>query len=128
GLREGYYVKSDALIVMFDLTSLVTFKNASKLISSYVSFMGNDKPIVLCGTKCDIKTRKVTNTMIRDFSIKHNIPYVEISSKSNYHFEKPLVRLMKDLTGKEDLTLFVDEEKPVVIPTLPTDEGWCNLF
>ena len=113
GLREGYYVSSDALIVMFDLTSLVTFKNVSKWIDQYVRFMGNNQPIVLCGSKCDIKTRKVSNTMIRECMKKYKIPYFEISSQSNYNFEKPLIEVMRKLNRKEKLHFIAHDDQPL---------------
>jgi GTP-binding nuclear protein Ran len=129
GLREGYYVGADALIVMFDLTSLNTFKNVSKWIDRYIEFMGNNQPIVLCGNKCDIKHRFVSNAMIHECMAKYNISYFEISSKSNYNFDKPLFEVMRKLKKKEDLR-FISSEHPIVIPELlelPNGGSWCTL-
>ena len=100
GLRDGYFVGSDALIVMFNLTSLFTFKNVTNWIALYLDKAPNT-PIVLCGSKSDINVKKVTPPMIQEFIHKHNIPYFEISSKSNYNFEKPFLEVCKMLKSDD---------------------------
>lgn len=99
GLRCGYYVQSEGLIVMFDLTSKVTFENVEKWINSYGRIAGG--PIVLCGTKCDLENKEVTNEMILTLISKYRIKYYEISSKTNYNFEKPFLELLKDLCSRD---------------------------
>lgn len=102
GLREGYYIKSDAAIIMFDKTSRTSFNNVSKWIDLYIKVAPNT-PIILCGTKCDIKDIKVKPNEIREVMVKYNIPYYDISSLTNYNFEKPFMALGKLLTKHEDL-------------------------
>ncbi|KAL3191584.1 hypothetical protein MRX96_059682 [Rhipicephalus microplus] len=66
GLRDGYYIQGQCAIVMFDVTSRVTYKNV------------------------DIKDRKVKAKSIV-FHRKKNLQYYDISAKSNYNFEKPFL-------------------------------------
>lgn len=107
GLRDGYYIQGNACIVMFDLTSLRTFKNATKWIYDFIRVAGADKPIVLCGSKHDLKhdlgTRNVPNELISDLVQKTRISYFEISSKTNYNFDEPFLEISKRLMGKADL-------------------------
>ena len=103
GLRDGYYVQSHALIAMFDLTSVDTFKNIERWILSYLKTNPND-PIILCGNKYDIKERNVSYEMIQEFIFQRSgIRYFDISAKSNYNFEKPFLEVCRMVMNKDDL-------------------------
>uniref|UniRef100_A0A803Y605 GTP-binding nuclear protein Ran n=1 Tax=Meleagris gallopavo TaxID=9103 RepID=A0A803Y605_MELGA len=58
GLRDGYYIQAQCAIIMFDVTSRVTYKNVPNWHRDLVRVCENI-PIVLCGNKVDIKDRKV---------------------------------------------------------------------
>lgn len=58
GLRDGYYIQGQCAIIMFDVTSRVTYKNVPNWHRDLVRVCENI-PIVLCGNKADIKDRKV---------------------------------------------------------------------
>ena len=58
GLRDGYYIQGQCAIIMFDVTSRVTYKNVPSWHRDLVRVCENI-PIVLCGNKVDIKDRKV---------------------------------------------------------------------
>merc|ERR1712004_223564 len=62
GLRDGYYIQGQCGIIMFDVTSRVTYKNVPNWHRDLVRVCENI-PIVLCGNKVDVKDRKVFNTM-----------------------------------------------------------------
>ncbi|KAG0316933.1 GTP-binding nuclear protein gsp1/Ran [Podila horticola] len=57
GLRDGYYINGQCGIIMFDLTSRITYKNVPNWHRDLVRVCENI-PIVLCGNKVDIKERK----------------------------------------------------------------------
>lgn len=59
GLRDGYYIQGQCAIIMFDVTSRVTYKNVPNWHRDLVRVCENI-PIVLTGNKVDIKDRKVT--------------------------------------------------------------------
>lgn len=103
GLRDGYYVQGQCGIIMFDVTSRITYKNVPNWHKDLVRVCENI-PIVLCGNKVDIKERKVKAKTIT-FHRKKNLQYYDISAKSNYNFEKPFVWLAQRLTGHSDLQL-----------------------
>ena len=46
----------------------------------------------------DIKERKVKAKQVT-FHRKKNLPYYDISAKSNYHFEKPFLWLARKICG-----------------------------
>ncbi len=107
GLRDGYYVGAQAAIIMFDVTSLASYKSASE----YCNELRKNHPtipIVVCGNKVDCKDRKVKPKDIK-FPEKSQIQYYDISAKSNYNFEKPFIYLARKLTGDPTL-VFVESE------------------
>jgi len=111
GLRDGYYIQGQAAIIMFDVTSRITYKNVPNWHRDLVRVCENI-PIVLCGNKVDIKDRKVKVKQIT-FHRKKNLMYYDISAKSNYNFERPFLWLAKKLVGDPNLT-FV--ESPALAP------------
>ena len=97
-LRDGSYNGADCAIIMFDLTSRITKKNIPFWRRDVSRVCGNI-PIVLCGSKFDIKDRKVKAKQIK----KNNIPYYDISAKLKYNVEKPFLFFAKSLVGEHDL-------------------------
>jgi GTP-binding nuclear protein Ran len=117
GLRDGYYINGQCGIIMFDVTSRITYKNVPnwhREIYVHASRDGSNQrigdlvrvcenvPIVLCGNKVDVKERKVKAKAIT-FHRKKNLQYYDISAKSNYNFEKPFLWLARKLTGNPAL-------------------------
>jgi len=111
GLRDGYYIQGKCAIIMFDVTSRVTYKSVANWHRDLVRVCENI-PIVLCGNKVDIKDRKVKIKQIT-FHRKKNLQYYDISAKSNYNFEKPFLWLARKLLNEPNLT-FV--ESPALMP------------
>lgn len=103
GLRDGYYVQGQCGIIMFDVTSRITYKNVPNWHRDLTRVCENI-PIVLCGNKVDVKERKVKAKQIT-FHRKKNLQYYDISAKCNYNFEKPFVWLARKLTGNPNLEL-----------------------
>ncbi|GJJ77858.1 GTP-binding nuclear protein Ran [Entomortierella parvispora] len=101
GLRDGYYINGQCGIIMFDLTSRITYKNVPNWHRDLIRVCENI-PIVLCGNKVDIKERKVKPKAI-DFHRKKSLQYYDISAKSNYNFEKPFLWLARKLSGNQGL-------------------------
>ena len=58
GLRDGYYIQGQCGIIMFDVTSRVTYKNVPNWFKD-LERVCTCIPIVLCGNKTDVKDRKV---------------------------------------------------------------------
>jgi len=101
GLRDGYYIQGQCGIIMFDVTSRITYKNVPNWHRDLVRVCENI-PIVLCGNKVDVKDRKVKAKTIT-FHRKKNLQYFDISAKSNYNFEKPFLWLARKLAGNQSL-------------------------
>ncbi|XP_077966733.1 GTP-binding nuclear protein Ran-like [Styela clava] len=101
GLRDGYYIRGQCAIIMFDVTSRITYKNVPNWHRDLVRVCENI-PIVMVGNKVDIKDRKVKAKAIV-FHRKKNLQYYDVSAKSNYNFEKPFLWLARKLCGDANL-------------------------
>merc|ERR1711962_501908 len=101
GLRDGYYIQGQCAVIMFDVTSRITYKNVPNWHRDLIRVCEHI-PIVLCGNKVDIKDRKVKAKAIV-FPRKKNLQYYDISAKSNYNFEKPFLWLARKLVGDANL-------------------------
>jgi len=113
GLRDGYYIGGQCGIIMFDVTSRITYKNVPKWHRDLVRVCENI-PVVLVGNKVDVKDRKVKAKQIT-YHRRHNLQYFDVSAKSNYQFEKPFLWLARRLSGDPNLAL-------VEAPVLATSE------
>jgi GTP-binding nuclear protein Ran len=102
GLRDGYYIQGQCAIIMFDVTSRITYKNVPNWHRDLTRVCENI-PIVLVGNKVEIKDRKVKAKQIT-FHRKKNLQYYDVSAKSNYNFEKPFLWLARKLAGDNNLT------------------------
>jgi len=124
GLRDGYYIQGQAAIIMFDVTSRITYKNVPQWHRDLVRVCENI-PIVMCGNKVDVKERKVKARQII-FHRKKNLIYFDISAKSNYNFEKPFLVLARKLVGDPNLT-FV-EAPALKPPEVQMDQEQINRY
>jgi GTP-binding nuclear protein Ran len=111
GLRDGYYIHGNCAIIMFDVTSRLTYKNVPTWHRDLVRVCENI-PVVLCGNKVDVKNRQVKAKQVT-FHRKKNLQYYEISAKSNYNFEKPFLYLARKLVGDPALHF---TEAPALAP------------
>ncbi len=121
GLRDGYYIHGQCAIIMFDVTSRLTYKNVPtwhrdlcrfiyifhmhiplllvlRFLFVFTCRVCENIPIVLCGNKVDVKNRQVKPKQVT-FHRKKNLQYHEISAKSNYNYEKPFLYLARKLVG-----------------------------
>eukprot|EP01119_Soliformovum_irregulare_P006489 TRINITY_DN1855_c0_g1_i2.p1 TRINITY_DN1855_c0_g1~~TRINITY_DN1855_c0_g1_i2.p1 ORF type:complete len:172 (-),score=34.48 TRINITY_DN1855_c0_g1_i2:125-640(-) len=98
----GYFIRADAAIIMFDVTSPTTYKSVPDWHSN-LSRVCPDIPIVLCGNKVDSKTRKVEPSQIL-YHRKRNIQYYDLNPST---VDRPFLYLARKLVG--DATLeFID--------------------
>ncbi|MCJ1304582.1 GTP-binding nuclear protein gsp1/Ran [Hypocenomyce scalaris] len=124
GLRDGYYINGQCGIIMFDVTSRITYKNVPNWHRDLVRVCENI-PIVLTGNKVDVKERKVKAKTIT-FHRKKNLQYYDISAKSNYNFEKPFLWLARKLVGNQTLEFVA--APALAPPTVQVDEALLQQY
>jgi GTP-binding nuclear protein Ran len=88
---------TDGYVLFFDIHNPESFQ----ILEQYLSI---DKPMVLCGNKCDLKNEDENEDEEEKWYIKKfrglekkNIKFYQISCKSNYNFDKPFVALLERL-------------------------------
>jgi GTP-binding nuclear protein Ran len=111
----------DVYFIVFDLTNKNSFNNMGRYIDIIVDCnqsvdiinLQQTKPVVFCGNKCDIPNRKVKNDKIYNFAANNGLQYYMISARTNYHFDKPFLYLVRKLKNNHDLQL---AEAPAILP------------
>ncbi|KAL9030860.1 MAG: hypothetical protein Q9196_001059 [Gyalolechia fulgens] len=124
GLRDGYYINGQCGIIMFDVTSRITYKNVPNWHRDLVRVC-EQVPICLCGNKVDVKERKVKAKTIT-FHRKKSLQYYDISAKSNYNFEKPFLWLARKLVGNPSLEFVAGIA--LAPPTVQVDEALLEQY
>ncbi|TNJ29518.1 GTP-binding nuclear protein RAN/TC4 [Giardia muris] len=130
GLRDGYYVDSDACLLFFDVTNRITYKNVENWYRDVYRICptrrdyqtGEEKPlaIVLVGNKCDVKDREIRTQTVK-FHRTKNIPYVEISAKDNFNYELPILSILRTLMNDPSIQF---SQAPTLVPgTIGMDEA-----
>mmetsp|Transcript_81004 Transcript_81004/g.148060 ORF Transcript_81004/g.148060 Transcript_81004/m.148060 type:complete len:214 (+) Transcript_81004:52-693(+) len=110
GLRDGYYIQGQCAIIMFDVTSRITYKNVPNWHRDIARVCENI-PTVLVGNKVDVKDRQVKAKNIQ-FHRKRNLQYYDLSARSNYNFEKPFLWLARRLANQPNLQFVAGFTKP----------------
>ena len=104
GLRDGYYICSDAAIIFFELTPVsnrLTYKNVARWHMDF-SRVCNDCPVVIVGNKSDIRDRTLDPSQMT-FANKGDVPHVEMSVKTGRNIGKPFLLLARALLHDETL-------------------------
>jgi GTP-binding nuclear protein Ran len=125
GLRDGYYIQGQGAIIMFDVTSRITYKNVPNWYRDIIRVCENI-PIVLVGNKVDVKDRQVKARNVT-FHRKKNLQYYELSARRNYNFHLPFKWLAKRLTNQPSLEFIGDyakapEEMPMTAEDIARNE------
>ncbi len=119
GLRDGYYIQGESAIIMFDVTSRITYRNVPEWYKDIVRVCENI-PIVLVGNKVDVKERQVKARQIQ-FHRKRNLQYYDLSARSNFNFEKPFLWLARRLCNNKQLEFTEEMCRGTEIKIRPED-------
>lgn len=74
---ECYILGADIAIVMFDVSSFLSYKEAKKWQRRVKEIVGYRIETILCGNKCDIRGRKVVPSL----------DYFDVSTKTGYNMD-----------------------------------------
>lgn len=117
------------VILLFDLTSRITYKNLPNLYRDITRICGNI-PIVICGNKLDLHNkRKIPKEKIT-YPKKKNLPYFEISIKKMIDIHQPILYLLRQLTGLHNLQ-FVNQSSsycPILDQYICDFPIWDDIF
>lgn len=102
---ENLYEKADGAIVFFSATSMESYKYACRSCDRLLKINPN-APIILCRNKVDdAKHYDVWQKDITYHHYKKNVTFFDVSARSNYHFLKPFLAVMRKCLEHDDLDL-----------------------
>lgn len=82
-ITSAYYRGADAVLVVFDVTDVQSFKNVKYWIDEVHRFTHNTVPIVLVANKCDMRDQRVVDAQtVEDFASELGIKVLETSAKT----------------------------------------------
>ena len=122
GLRDGYFIKADAAMIFFDLTSRPSYGSVVNWYKDITRIAGSI-PIILVGNKAELEPRNVLPKRIT-FHKRKSIHYTDLSAISNYNIEKPFLSLLQQLLGMD--TYFT--EMPTISPGIDVDEERLQMY
>ena len=91
---------ADGIIVMFDVTSKLSYKSVEKWVQLARSIAPN-APIVLCGNKVDIADRKIKARNITAHRKLNLSKYIDLSARSCFNFEAPFKHFLRCFHGDD---------------------------
>ena len=109
-LSAGDHVP-DAVLIMFDLSSRITYNNVPNWYQE-VKSIAPDAMIILVGNKVDVSSKKKVT-----YHKKRSIPYYEMSIFNQYNIYKPFEHILSSLTGIDDIK---------IIHELSSDDEACS--
>jgi small GTP-binding protein len=95
-VTRNLLIKVQGIIVMYDITSLKSFENTEKWISSIKENANNNIPIMIIGNKCDLEAnRQVPLIKLKELANEYGIEYAEGSAKDDINVVSTFVALAK---------------------------------
>ncbi|KAI9586556.1 hypothetical protein GQX74_002403 [Glossina fuscipes] len=97
GLRDSYCIHAECAIIMFDITSCMTYINYPAWYAD-LRRVCDSIPVVLCANRVDLQDRRIENKNIC-LPGDNNTRYFATSSRLNYNLEKPFLWMAQKLLG-----------------------------
>ncbi len=121
------YRDSDGVIITYDITKYESFLNLEKWIDKVINTIDRQYcSIILVGTKSDlVNERQVPQHEIVDFILKHNLRYLEVSSKEGKN-----VDLLFSMMGEIIIEKIKDKPKKIsyVQKKVVADNNCCVVM
>lgn len=99
--RKAYYRGADAFLIVYDVTSEDSFREAGRLLKE-INMCGNaDPPKLLVGTKTDRQERRVVDAFTaREFAEGWHVPLVETSARHGDNVQGAFMKVISALKRK----------------------------
>ena len=97
-ITSAYYRGAHGIILVYDVTSEMSFKNLSYWLDETAKFASENINKLIVGNKCDVVKREVEFITAKEFADNHNIPYLEASAKTGTNVNKIFRDIAYELT------------------------------
>ena len=108
-LRDKCYAGANAAIIMYSVTSRASY-DAIEKYEQDIYQVCDTIPMVIVGNQCDAEREVIPKevTIHRELEL----PYYEVSVKSNYNYQKPLMHILRALANDDQLSLVELDSNP----------------
>ena len=104
-LTQGYFRNAEGIMIVYDVTNLVSFENLKYWIQSIKTHIDIDKgeiPAIIIGNKIDIFEREVKKEDAEAFAQQEGFKYFETSAKSGKGVNECIKYLVKTVLRTSD--------------------------
>ena len=77
-----FYRGANAILVVFDKSNKESFDNLDAWVEEFRRFVPSDAIFMIVGNKCDLEP-KVSTEQAQEKAMMYQVPYIEVSSKTN---------------------------------------------
>lgn len=115
-VTNGYYRGAVGAMIVYDITSKVTFKNVTRWLNELREMADPDILIMMVGNKCDLEQqREVATQEAAAFAEANKISFLETSALNGQNVSQSFENLLTDIYN------MVSKKKPLI------DDGtWLN--
>ncbi|CAE7835492.1 ran [Symbiodinium sp. CCMP2592] len=119
GLRDGYFIGAQCAMVFFDVTKRESHQNLAKWVTDLRKVAG-EIPVVVVGNKVDAPGRVVKAQEGSVIMRKLKVQYYDLSVRTRFNTEVPLLFLSRRLLGDSSLRLTPEAGSRPPEPILPS--------
>jgi len=103
-------------IMMFDVTSRITYKNMPNWYRDFKRACGENFPVVIVGNRANDKDRKIKAKQLTFW--KKKCPYFDISARTKYNCEKPFWSIYRMIANDDNMFFYSQEMLQTQIDTM----------
>ena len=93
--------KANGIIIMYDITDILSFDSIREIIESINEEKGKDFPMILIGNKIDLEIeRLIKKEEAEELAEKYGMEFFEISNKEGINIEKAGLSIVKKILEK----------------------------
>ncbi len=114
-LAPMYYRGAKFAVVVYDITSMDSFKGAKSWIIELAQQLNPSSVIILVGNKIDLEEqREVSKDLVQDFVENQDILYIESSAKSGKNIREIFENLALNLPSDENAEFYQIDDRNIL--------------
>jgi Ras-related protein Rab-2A len=100
-ITRGYYRSAAVALLVYDITNTISFKNVEKWLDDLKMHCSTNIEVILVGNKSDLNSeRKVSYEEGAALAKSKNIPFIEVSAKTNEKIDDVFKQPAKNILNK----------------------------
>lgn len=118
-LTKSYYKNAHGVILCYSITDLDSYYNVTEWLSVIYDLLDDDTPIILVGTKSDLKSlRQISTEIAENYANKKKLLFAEVSSKTGRSVDECFIALTMKIYESNKRSLIMNN-------ILNTDKRVC---